>query len=339
MANHGGALQGRANETDELVAAPAPPARRCSAASPTGSSSARLHRDDDALRRHRRARAAPGRRDRLHPPRPRLQRAPVGDRRRARRRDRALRRAVERTRWSCPRRRSRRSCQRRTKWVAVTAASNAIGTVPDLRGDRRRRPRRRRARLRRRRPRHAAPPLRPRRRWAPTYRLLAYKWFGPHISVLCAAPAAARGVPPGQAQPVARRGAGPLGARHAAVRVAGGRARGGRVHARAGLRGRARPRGGPDGDRAGRPGLDGPRDALRRRRRPRADADVHRRGMDPDDVARRWPRARSPSGTATTTRWELEQVLGLAPHGGSGRLPALQHASDTERLLAAVAEL
>ena len=46
----------------------------------------------------------------------------------------------------------------RTKWIAVTAASNAIGSVPDLRGDRRRRGRGRRARVCRRRPRHAAPP-------------------------------------------------------------------------------------------------------------------------------------------------------------------------------------
>ena len=45
----------------------------------------------------------------------------------------------------------------RTRWVAVTAASNACGTVPELDGDRRRRARRRRAHLDRRRRRRAAP--------------------------------------------------------------------------------------------------------------------------------------------------------------------------------------
>ena len=50
----------------------------------------------------------------------------------------------------------------RTRWVAVTAASNAVGTVPDLRGivD-------------------AAHAL----------ACSAYKWFGPHIGILCAPPA------------------------------------------------------------------------------------------------------------------------------------------------------
>src|SRR5215218_9375436 len=61
----------------------------------------------------------------------------------------------------------------RTKWVAVTAASNAIGTVPEIEGI------------------VAAP----HRRYdlaglgADVIACSAYKWFGPHISVLCASPA------------------------------------------------------------------------------------------------------------------------------------------------------
>src|SRR3954451_11652963 len=76
----------------------------------------------------------------------------------------------------------------RTRWVAVTAASNAVGTVPDLAGivaaahgvgarvyvD--------------------AVHATPHRRYdlaglgADVIACSAYKWFGPHISVLCAAP-------------------------------------------------------------------------------------------------------------------------------------------------------
>src|SRR3954447_10446120 len=77
----------------------------------------------------------------------------------------------------------------RTRWVAVTAASNAVGTVPDLDGivaaahrvgarvyvD--------------------AVHATPHRRYdlaglgADVIACSAYKWFGPHISVLCASPA------------------------------------------------------------------------------------------------------------------------------------------------------
>src|SRR3954465_13432187 len=76
----------------------------------------------------------------------------------------------------------------RTRWIAVTAASNAVGTVPDLTGivaaahrvgarvyvD--------------------AVPAPPHRRYdlaglgADVIACSAYKWFGPHISVLCARP-------------------------------------------------------------------------------------------------------------------------------------------------------
>ena len=57
---------------------------------------------------------------------------------------------------------------RRTRLVALTAASNAIGTCPDVRGDHRPGARGRRADLRRRRPRRAARLPRPGRRWART---------------------------------------------------------------------------------------------------------------------------------------------------------------------------
>ena len=75
--------------------------------------------------------------------------------------------------------------------------------------------------------------------------------------------------------------------------------------------------------------------------RPRADADVHRRGHAP---GRRRARARGEREIAVWDgnyyAWELEQVLGLAPHGGI-RAGFLHYndASDAERLLAAVAEL
>jgi cysteine desulfurase family protein (TIGR01976 family) len=77
----------------------------------------------------------------------------------------------------------------RTRWVAVTAASNAVGTVPDL-------------------PAivraahaagarcyvdavHAAPhrPLHLRDLGADALACSAYKWFGPHVGILCAPPA------------------------------------------------------------------------------------------------------------------------------------------------------
>ena len=69
------------------------------------------------------------------------------------------------------------------------------------------------------------------------------------------------------------------------------------------------------------------RDAYGDGGRPRADADVHRRRAAPRrEVAARARRARrSPSGTATTTPGSSSSVLGLAPHGARPRrLPALQ---------------
>jgi cysteine desulfurase family protein (TIGR01976 family) len=76
----------------------------------------------------------------------------------------------------------------RTRWIAVTAASNAVGTVPDLTGIV--------AAARRVGARvyvdavHAAPhrPLDVRALGCDALACSAYKWFGPHIGVLCARP-------------------------------------------------------------------------------------------------------------------------------------------------------
>src|SRR4051795_4050858 len=76
----------------------------------------------------------------------------------------------------------------RTRWVAVTAASNAVGTVPDLPGIV--------AAARRIGARvyvdavHASPhrPMDFSRLGADALACSAYKWFGPHVGVLCARP-------------------------------------------------------------------------------------------------------------------------------------------------------
>ena len=63
-------------------------------------------------------------------------------------------------------------------------------------------------------------------------------------------------------------------------------------------------------------------------------------GVHPDDVARRLAEREIAVWNGNYYAWELEQVLGLAPHGGI-RAGFLHYndASDAERLLAAVAEL
>jgi cysteine desulfurase family protein (TIGR01976 family) len=89
----------------------------------------------------------------------------------------------------------------RTRWVAVTAASNAIGTVPDLKGI------------------VAAAHAAGARVYvdavhaSPHFRLdvealgcdvlacSAYKWFGPHIGILCADPAVLEGLSPDKLRP------------------------------------------------------------------------------------------------------------------------------------------
>ena len=132
----------------------------------------------------------------------------------------------------------------RTRWVAVTAASNAVGTVPDLPGivaaahaagarvyvDAV----------------HAAPHRRldVEALGCDALACSAYKWFGPHIGILCGRPEVLEELQPDKLRPSPDEVPGPLGARHAAVRVARRRARGGRLRAvdRLGRRPRARGR-------------------------------------------------------------------------------------------------
>jgi selenocysteine lyase/cysteine desulfurase len=63
-------------------------------------------------------------------------------------------------------------------------------------------------------------------------------------------------------------------------------------------------------------------------------------GVPPDDVAQRLAENEIAVWSGNYYAWELEQVLGLAPHGGV-RAGFLHYndASDAERLLAAVAGL
>ena len=71
-----------------------------------------------------------GRRDRRHEARPRRERASVGPRRPRRRRDRALGGRARGRRHARPRRPRRAAIGQRTKLVAFTLASNAVGTMP-----------------------------------------------------------------------------------------------------------------------------------------------------------------------------------------------------------------
>jgi cysteine desulfurase family protein (TIGR01976 family) len=89
----------------------------------------------------------------------------------------------------------------RTRWVAVTAASNAVGTVPELDGivaaahaagarvyvDAV----------------HATPHFRPdlAALGADVLACAAYKWFGPHVGILCAAPGLLEGLAPDKLVP------------------------------------------------------------------------------------------------------------------------------------------
>ena len=77
----------------------------------------------------------------------------------------------------------------RTRWVAVAAASNAVGTTPDIAAIVGLRPRGRRPLLRRRRARRPAPAAAPGQLGVDALACSAYKWFGPHVGILCAPPA------------------------------------------------------------------------------------------------------------------------------------------------------
>ena len=128
----------------------------------------------------------------------------------------------------------------RTRLVAVTAASNAIGTRPDVAsiagyahavgalcyvdGV------------------HATPhvPVDIAALGADFYATSAYKWSGPHVAAAGGRPGPARDGLAGQARPVLQRGAVAVRARHAAVRRPGGRHRGGGPPGRARHPGRGR---------------------------------------------------------------------------------------------------
>ena len=168
----------------------------------------------------------------------------------------------------------------RTRWVAVTAASNASGTVPELdaivaaahaAG----------ARIS-----IDAVAAAPHRALslaalgADTLACSAYKWYGPHIGILCAAPALLEELVPDKLAPSPdeapdRFELGTLPFESlAGVTAAAGVPAGGR------LRRDPRARGAAARDRRGGTRRDRRRDAVRRPARPRADADVQRRGPD-----------------------------------------------------------
>ena len=273
-------------------------------------------RAHDGLLGRRRARAAARRRDRLHAPGPRRQRAPVADRGRARGRDACASPSPSRSTLELPASAVEAVLSDRTRWVAVTAASNAVGTVPDLPGIV--------AAARRVGARvyvdavHASPhrPLDVAALGVDALACSAYKWFGPHIGMLCARAGAARGAHAGQAAPVLRRGARPLGARDAAVRVARRRARRGRVRARrsAGRTSRARGRAARGARSPGSAAIDGVTlygDA--RDRTPTLMFNVE--GIDAREVAAALAEREIAVWDGNYYAWELERHLGLAPDG------------------------
>ena len=229
----------------------------------------------------------------------------------------------------------------RTRWVAVTAASNATGTVPELDAIVAAA--------------HAAGArvsidavaAAPHRALslaalgADTLACSAYKWYGPHIGILCAAPALLEELGPDKLQPVARRGARPVRARHAPVRVARRRDRGGRVHARGRLRRDPRARGGlmAIARSTASPAIDG----------------VTLYGDPPDRVPTLMfnvaGRTSAEVATALAERevavwdgnyyaWELERFLGLDPDGAvRAGFVHYNDESDARRLVEAVAEV
>ena len=230
----------------------------------------------------------------------------------------------------------------RTRWVAVTHASNAVGTIPDLRGivaaahaagarvyvDAV----------------HAAPHRRidVAALGCDALACSAYKWFGPHVGVQWARPELLAELAPDKLLPSPDTPARPLGERHAAVRGAG-RRRGGRRRTRADMDWDA-VRAHEDALLAGAlEGLDAlpERDPPRPRPRPHLDADVHRR--------RPAPRSRSAATLAEREvavwhgnyyAWELERFLGLAPDGAvRAGFVHYNDERDLERLLDAVEAL
>src|SRR6478735_7616202 len=228
----------------------------------------------------------------------------------------------------------------RTKWIAVTAASNAVGTVPDIEGivaaahrvgarvyvD--------------------AVHATPHRRYdlaglgADVIACSAYKWFGPHISVLCAAPALLEEYHPDKLKP--------------SPEEAPDRWELGTLpfESLAGVRAAAEYMLDLDfgAMRAHEEGLMATvLDGLKSMEHVTLYGDAPDRaptlmftvaGHHPEDVARALAAKEIAVWNGNYYAWDLEQVLGLAPHGGI-RAGFLHYndASDAERLLSAVAEL
>ena len=291
-ANEGGAFPHARRVRRDRRAARAPRSRAMLGADAPGRVRAEHDGAHDGLLGRRRPRAPARRRDRLHAPGPRRQRAPVADRGRARGRPRALRRARAGARSSCPPARSRRCCRDRTRWVAVTAASNAVGTVPTCRGSSPPRAASARASTS---TRSTPSPHRPHESPSSTStRWPARPTSGSARTSACCAPRPEllAELTPDKLRPSSdgvpeRWELGTLpfeslaGVRAAAEYVPRARWEEVRAHEDALLETRAR-----------RPARDRRRDALRRRARPHPDADVQRRGHDRARGRRRARRAR-----------------------------------------------
>ena len=228
----------------------------------------------------------------------------------------------------------------RTRWVAVTAASNAVGTVPDLGGivaaahgvgarvyvD--------------------AVHATPHRRYdlaglgADVIACSAYKWFGPHVSVLCASPDLLSVHHPDKLKP--------------APDEAPDRWELGTLpfESLAGVRAAAEYMLELDFDavRAHEESLMASAlDGLRAMEHVTLYGDAPDRaptlmftvaGVHPANVSKALAEREIAVWHGNYYAWELERVLGLAPHGGI-RAGFLHYntAADTERLLSAVAEL
>ncbi len=228
----------------------------------------------------------------------------------------------------------------RTRWVAVTAASNAIGTVPDLPGIV--------AAARRVGARvyvdavHASPhrPHGVAELGVDALACSAYKWFGPHIGVLAARPELLAELTPDKLRPSSdgvpeRWELGTLpfeslaGVRAAAEYVTSLSWEEVRAHEDSLL----------EAARAGLAAIDGVTlygDA--RDRTPTLMFNVE--GMTAREVASALAEREIAVWDGNYYAWELERHLGLAP-GGAVRAGFVHYndASDAERLLAAVAEL
>ena len=229
----------------------------------------------------------------------------------------------------------------RTRWVAVTAASNAVGTVPDLPGivaaahaagarvyvDAV----------------HAAPHRRldVEALGCDALACSAYKWFGPHVGILCGRPEVLEELAARQAAPLIRRGARPLGARHAAVRVAGRRPRGGRLRAvrRLGASSaRTRTRCSPPRSTAWAPCRTSRVYGAARDRAPTLMFNVA--GRTSDEVAAALAERQIAVWHGNYYAVELERHLGLEPHGAvRAGFVHYNDEADAERLLAAVSDL